>query len=239
MSRGRLESAFPVDAPWLAVEDGRGGREGAKTGGGGGVLGPEVEPARIDRAALCGHLDRLWEQLVGALGIEVRVTPDDLHRAGIATIRGGRIVPRAGSAAHGDTPRDRDPEIRQQGFELQLRSQQRGDATLLRCISPVGSLDLRDDRVVDDLYELQQDHAQVKICCRPEGRRRLESVTIEAGILFSPATTQVEEFRAIIERTVLAADAIENEMMAQDQDPDRWLKDELASGGTPDGDPDA
>ncbi len=100
----------------------------------------------------------------------------------------------------------------EQHFRLEMRSQVSGDSTLLRCDSEVGYLDLKNNNILDQLYELDKDLGQVKICASRDVKRHADYITIEGDILFNPKTTQIEEVIALIKRTVEAAAIIKKEM---------------------------
>ena len=105
---------------------------------------------------------------------------------------------------------------RRQFFTLTLRSQIVGDETLIRCVSPVGRLDLRDAAMLDQLYNLQRELRDVRVCARHEAKGGQYLVTIEEERLFHLSATQTSEIRQLIERTVVAADVIEQELLAVD-----------------------
>ena len=71
--------------------------------------------------------------------------------------------------------------------------------------APVGQVDLRDDALVDTLYDLQRDTGRVKVCCKRDARDKQDVVSVEGGILFDAATTQLDELAVLVERTVRAA----------------------------------
>ena len=107
---------------------------------------------------------------------------------------------------------EEDTDCNSKHFRLELKSQISGEATLLRCESEVGYLNLRNDKVIDRLYKLQADLGQIKICVRPEVKRHLDYVTIKGDILFHPGTTQIEEVATLVQRTVETAATIECEL---------------------------
>ena len=45
------------------------------------------------------------------------------------------------------------------------------------------------------------------------------------AMLFHPDTTQIEEFIGLVERTVLAADTLEDRLLNEDKDPDSFAID--------------
>ena len=91
----------------------------------------------------------------------------------------GRLMPQASDS----------PGSGEKRFLLELRSQASGDSTLLRCTSEVGRLDLRDDTaVLDELYELQRKLGHAKVCVHRDDSR-LDRVTVEGDLPFSPALT--------------------------------------------------
>lgn len=107
-------------------------------------------------------------------------------------------------------------DCRQQAFTLTLRSQVVGDETLIRCASPVGRLDLRDAAMLDHLYELQRDLGDVRVCARHDARGQQYIVSVEEERLFHQFATQTSEISQLIERAVVAADVIAQELLAVD-----------------------
>jgi len=69
----------------------------------------------------------------------------------------------------------------------------------------VKQVDLRDDSVVDELYELQRDTGRVKVCSKRDAREKQDVVSVEGGVLFDSETTQLDELVVLIDRTVQAA----------------------------------
>lgn len=191
-----LESAFPVTDDWL-------------TG--------ELDPAAIscpDIKSLEGLLETKWRWLVGRLGLEEHRSWSPRKRAATATVVNGKVVdPRTLSSSS---------EPRRQPFRLELVSQVAGDATLIKCASPVGNLDLDDPRTLDQLYDLQRNLGMVKVCVRHDHRKRAYAVTIEGYRLFHLSTTQPEEIERLVRRTVRSADTIERIMLEGDADPLEW-----------------
>ena len=108
------------------------------------------------------------------------------------------------------------PDHAAQKFRLELRSQAGGDASLLRCVSDAGQLDLRDDKTLDRLYILQRDLGQVKIRVWPNTQKREDIVSVQSGILFHRQTTQVEEIEAMVNRTTSAAYWIHRLMISEE-----------------------
>jgi hypothetical protein len=194
-----LESAFPIDKGFL---------DGVRT---------SDDESLPDVGALEAHLQRLWDRLCQSRGILERAAAHGRERVGIARLRGRRVVSCDHSApAEGD---------REQPFELQLRSRQRGHRTLLRCISPVGPVPqlLNHDDRLDQLYDLQQDLGMARVCVRQRPNRRMDAISVENDVLFDPATTQYEEFEGLVIDTLRSADAIEEALMGSDASPDEWL----------------
>ena len=118
-------------------------------------------------------------------------------------------------------PHERDG-TRHHRFHVELRSQAAGDATLLRCISPVGMIDLNEAENIDLLYEQQKEHGGAKVCIHPNARYRTDHVTIESGIPFRADSTTLGQVRTLVERTVTTADAMEAEMLKGDSDDPYW-----------------
>ena len=108
--------------------------------------------------------------------------------------------------------------IRKQVFELELRSQVFGGEALLRCVSPVGEIDLYDQENLDSLYYMQQKTNMSKVCAVYNPKLRKHMVTVEGDRLFHLKTTQWQEIDDLIVRTVEAADRIESEILERDDD---------------------
>jgi len=192
--RGPLRSAFDVRPEWL---------EGELNESPGGS--PDV-PGQI------AHLDELWREAISKLGIQEVRTGSERMRAGIVYLRGRRIEPN-----HSDSN-----SYRHQRFHLELRSQAAGDATLLRCMSPIGMVDLTDGETLDELYELQRAHGGAKVCIRPDSKLHADHVTIEAEIPFQPKSTSADDVAWLISHTAIIADQMEAELLDIDLDDPSW-----------------
>ncbi|RMH31088.1 MAG: hypothetical protein D6692_00835 [Planctomycetota bacterium] len=184
-----LQSAFDDTGSWL---DGDLGADA--------VYEPPV-------GALEGKLGEIWTQVAAELMLQ------NVRR------RSARLL-QASALVHDRTLVRTDAQLpddcRQQAFTLKMRSQVLGDETLVRCASPVGRLDLRDANVLDQLYDLQRDLGDVRVCARHDARGQQYIVSVEEERLFHLSATQTSEIRQLIERTVVAADVIEQEMLAVD-----------------------
>lgn len=196
--QGLLESAFPIRNEWTM-----------------GEVGPEaVTRPDIDRleSLFAEHWDRFRQRW----WMTEHRTVAGRRRAGTLKIRRGRCVPIAEAADRdvrdpGFRGRD-DRELRDQPFDITMVSQVVGSATVIECSSAVGALDLRNDEVIDDLYEIQRDLGIVKVCAVWDPKRHLHDVYVRGDRLFDPDTAQPEEFESLILRTVEAADRIEKEL---------------------------
>jgi ERCC4-related helicase len=192
---GLLESAFPVRGVWMA----------------GQLDATHVERPDIER--LEDYLKSLWGEIKLKIKIDDRETPQDSKRryVGKVILQNRRVV-RAGSE-------DLNGNQRGQSFQLELRSQVFGGATLLRCISPVGEIDLLHDQDnLDELYGLQYSTGMSKICAIYNPKRKKHLVTVEGDRLFDLTTTQWQEVEDLIVRTVEVADEIENKLLKHDED---------------------
>jgi hypothetical protein len=191
---GFLKSAFPVRDVWM---DGQ-------------LDATDVE--RPDTESLEGYLESLWEQLKIELQIVENGTSRDSKRryVGEVTLTNKRVVRSGSGKINGD--------VRKQMFELELRSQVFGGEALLRCVSPVGEIDLYDQENLDHLYYMQQITNMSKVCAVYNPKLKKHMVTVEGDRLFHLKTTQWQEIDDLIVRTVEAADRIESEVLERDDD---------------------
>jgi hypothetical protein len=167
---------------------------------------------RPDTESLEDYLKSLWKQLKIELQIVENGTARDSKRryVGEVTLTNKRVV-RSGS---GKINRN----VRKQVFELELRSQVFGGEALLRCVSPVGEIDLYDQENLDNLYYMQQKTNMSKVCAVYNTKLRKHMITVEGDRLFHLKTTQWQEIDDLIVRTVEAADRIESEVLKRDDD---------------------
>jgi hypothetical protein len=186
---GLLESAFPV-------------RDGDLDGKLDGRAVVRVDVVSLERMFL-----ENWKRLQRKFDIEA--DPPMSNR-----VRTGRIRLQSGSCALSGQSSDGD--TRWQQFELQMVAQVAGNATLIKCTSPVGYLDLDDTDLVDRLYDLQWKYGMVKVCARHDAKRRQYHVAIEGDRLFHLETSQPEEMERLLRRTVRVADTIEGDLLHQD-----------------------
>jgi len=191
---GLLESAFPVKDVWM---DGQ-------------LDATDVE--RPDTESLEDYLESLWEQLKIKLQIVENGTSRDSKRryVGEVTLTNKRVVRSGSGKITGN--------VRKQMFELELRSQIFGGEAILRCVSPVGEIDLYDQENLDNLYNMQQKTNMSKVCAVYNPKIKKHMVTVEGGRLFHLKTTQWQEIDDLIVRTVEAADRIESKILNRDDD---------------------
>ncbi len=191
---GRLESAFPVREGWL---------DGALT---------SAAVEKPDIASQIRHFDVLWSALVAHYVVRPLRTTSERTKRGFAMLANGRLTPQASDS----------PGSGEKRFLLELRSQTSGDSTLLRCTSEVGRLDLRNDTaVLDELYELLRRLGHAKVCVHRDDSR-LDRVTVEGDLPFSPALTQWEELELLVARTVHAAAAIRRTLVENTEGGAPW-----------------
>lgn len=192
--KGLLESAFPVSNNWMA------GRLDASD-----VKLPDIQ-------SLEQYLKSLWAKLKVELQIDDRGTVLDSKRryVGEVTLKNQHIVRLGAEKCDGN--------VRKQIFKLELKSQVFGGEALLRCISPVGELDLNDQEKLDSLYCMQQKTNMSKVCAVFDHRRSKHMVTVEGDRLCNLKTTQWQEIDDLVTMTVEAADKIECELLDRDDD---------------------
>ena len=191
---GLLESAFPVSEKWMC----------------GQLNGGEVK--RPDIQGLESSLRSMWDVLRQKLQIEDQGAVLESRRRyfGKAT-----LINRHVACAGIDTG---DATVRQQTFRLELKSQVFGGGTLLKCISPVGEIDLHDPANLDKLYDLQQKLNMPKVCVVYNPKVGKHRVTIEGDRLFDLKTTQLQEIDDLVTTTVEAADRLECDLLGRDED---------------------
>ena len=194
---GLLESDFPVSESWM-----RGDRQARH------VWRPNLE-------TLDDRFRQTCSKLSSRLGLDELASRSRRAFVARAAISKRQIIPWL--------QREREPHHREQPVELMLMSQAVGDATLIRCKSPIGLLDLDSDDAVDELYELQRRLGMVRVCTHFDAKHRRYIASVETDRLFHIDTTQYEEIEDIVRRTLLAADAIEEEMLNEDQDSSELL----------------
>jgi len=176
-SKEPLKSAFPVQRQWL-----RGNLKADD------AIHPDVPRLRK-------HMERLWQDFRQHYAI------DNVRRQGENALEGVALLVDSRIA----TCEEREAAVARKRFRLTLRSQAAGDATLLRCVSHVGKLNLTSDEALDHLYELQKELHQVKICARRNLRDREDMISVEGDILFEPETADPAELEALVSRAVCSA----------------------------------
>lgn len=185
---GRLESAFPVLPGWLQ-----------------GSLGPDAVRSNValDQDHLLAHLEALWTTLLDRFSIRRLRSANERMLRGFALMRRNDLLQRDSES----------PGTGEKEFSIELRSQAAGDATLLRCYSHVGRLDLKKPALLDDLYRAQRDFGFVKVCVRREATDQTDNISVEGDLPFHPETTQVGELELLIARTVGAAARLQRGLM--------------------------
>jgi hypothetical protein len=188
--QGELKSAFPIGQQWLN-----------------GTLGAEAV-IKTDVKTNRRHLDTLWNRFTEKYAVRSLRHAGHLIRRGYALVHAGKIL-----------PRDTDQRGREQPFQLELRSQSAGDATLLRCSSEVGPIKVEHDNDnLDELYDLQRDVlGPVKICLRRDSADKTDLAFVEHGLLFHKDTTQFEELESLVSRTVGAATIVAGKLVEREE----------------------
>ncbi len=187
--QGPLESAFPVRQDWLRGELGQ----------------KAATPIPIE--TLSNHFESIWKRLVQALDVREPEVGSN-QREGLLLFHGRRLAPR------GIAPKAEG--VRHQFFRLALRSRALGDATLIRCESPVGLVDLSDQETVAELHDLQRTLGHARVCAHRDLRHKSHHIAVEASLLFHPETSQYEEVEALVREVTLQADWIEEVLLARD-----------------------
>jgi hypothetical protein len=194
---GLLESEFPVTDDWL---------EGVKAAG---------DVTKTALKELDEFFDHQCDMLASRFRVQVVENATPRHFSGVVALHGDEII--------GWNERRDTPQHREQPFDLSMRSQAVGDATLVRCVSPVGLLELSDDATLDTLYERQRELGMVRVCIRYDAKHHSFVTTIEGDRLLNRKTTQYDEIQQLVVETVRAADRIEEALLGRDADPDLWL----------------
>jgi hypothetical protein len=185
---GPLESAFPVEDEWLRGDVRAGDVEHP-------TVKPELE-----------YLTRLWAEVVDRGMVESLVSTEPHMRVGRVRMAhtNGHDADEHG-VGHGVE------EFQQ--FTVELRSKALGEATLLRCKSYVGELDLAGHAaMVDLLYDAQIEVGNPKICVSRKDRAEEDMISIEHDIVFDHRWIDLPEFESVIRRTVNAAAALQREL---------------------------
>ena len=184
---GPLESAFPVLAGWLR-----------------GTVGPDAvkRDVTLGQEHLLAHLRGLWTTMLDRYSIRQLRSANPRMLRGFALARRSALLRRDSEL----------PGTGEKEFSVELRSQAAGDATLLRCRSHVGHLDLKKDSLLDDLYRAQRDCGFVKVCVRRDVTDPTDDISVEGDLPFHPQTTQVEELELLVSRTVGAAARLQRKL---------------------------
>ena len=186
---GRLESAFPVLAGWLR-----------------GTVGPDAvtRGSTLGQAQLLAHLRSLWTTMLDGYSIRQLRSANPRMLRGFALVRRNELLRRDSES----------PGTGEKEFSVELRSQAAGDATLLRCRSHVGHLDLKKDDLLDHRYAAaRQDVRFVKVCVRREATDPTDDISVEGDLPIHPETTQVGELELLVSNTVGAAARLQRRLM--------------------------
>lgn len=179
---GPLESAFPVDGPWCS-----------------GAHGVEAVQ-RPDIARLEEYLAENWSRMVREWNLVETRRNSPRQYSATARLQAGRLTPSAAGAV--------DTDVAGTAFELRLRSQAAGDATLLHCVSSVdAAMDPQDRRQVDTLFELDCALGMVKFVVRPAAKSGY-SLDIEGQYLFHLEYCQPGQIDDLVRSVVECADAV-------------------------------
>ncbi len=176
----RLESAFPVEDAWL---------DGA----------PRKAPRVPDREAAREHFRELWEGAQDALSIDDALGPTSSLSAFVFT---------------GDVPcsalglSDDESEGSAVPITLELRPEQAGSNTLIRCKAAARPSDL-DAYAVKALSSLQRQLGTPKICVAEDPKHGRWEVWIEREMLFHPDSLQQAEFVELIRSAATAASLVD------------------------------
>jgi hypothetical protein len=150
------------------------------------------------------HFGVLVAQLREHIKIEEPQSLDITFR-GMVSVQHGRLL----------TPQDGDGVVRRQRFALELRGTH-GGRVLLRCRSPIGTVSADDMQILDHLRSFQQDHPEAKLCAFPDDTGKTMSVEFIGDMLFSPQTTQYEEFISLVTTVTRLADQAEEHVLGVD-----------------------
>ena len=111
-------------------------------------------------------------------------------------------------------------DARQQPFLVYLRSAVRGGVAIMRVLSPIGVLNMREGDpagTIAKIHEVQRRTPEAKICAGEESRTGKIWLTAETDITFDLDQTQPEEIRAAFRHAVLAADLLEEMVFDEDK----------------------
>ncbi len=118
---------------------------------------------------------------------------------------------------------------RRQPFRLEIRSMGGNGHLLLRCFSPIGPKVVNGWQEANEIQLLHTKAGFGKLCATQGSLAKSFHLSIQADILFHPATTQPQEVIDLVERTTCTADRLERELLDSDQ-PIEALIDQLTEG---------
>ena len=117
-----------------------------------------------------------------------------------------------------------------QPFFLFLHTFAGNGRVLLRCVSPMESIDEDDDEAVLQLWKAHRKAGFGKICATPESKLHASRLSIEADLLFHPDHTQLEEVEDLIRRTAECAGKLRRTVSPAEGDMDILLDEEEQHG---------
>jgi len=188
-SREPLHSSFDIAGEWLQR---------------GSVQPPAVSGAKA--ADLLTHFERMMKALESHVAIEWLDSPQEGTRLGTVWLHQAHLVP-----AGGDLTEDRS-----QPFAAQLHSTTGGELLLLRFMSPIGSVPLDDEAVLQKLLSIHSRLPTTKLCSTEDRNLRSFNLETAVDILFGTDTTQVEELVSSLRRATHGADTLERMVLDRD-----------------------
>jgi hypothetical protein len=87
----------------------------------------------------------------------------------------------------------------------------------LRCVSPVGAVDLEDRWVLSQLEGFQGKLSPARICTASRDRLGGCNLTIESDHLFNLDSTTLDDMKAMVVAATIAADALEELLLGVDK----------------------
>jgi len=197
-----IQTAYPVKEEWLRHD----------------LPLERTNEAANARAALA-HFAAMIDALETAVQVQRQTLGESWAYAGtVYVLPNNQLV-----APGGDTN-----SVRQQPLRLTVRSMAGNGHLILRCISPIGTVEMSS---AERAKTIQDCHTRVgfgKLCAAPSSLTNTVNLSIQADLLFHPTTTQVLEVIDLVTRTACSADALEQHLLPGNDQAIEAVNDQLA-----------